>query len=142
MCAILYSVQFVLYDYRRTIVMKKFISILVITIIVLSALAFTACGGGGSSDEDLANSKYVGTWTNTSISFGEASGELDDEFTIVLNDDGTGKIVSGDETWDFTWKLTSDGFKTDGDMKMTFTDDGDNIKSTILGADLVFEKQE
>lgn len=119
--------------------MKKILSI--VLILVFAALAFTACGGGGSSDKDLADSKYVGTWKNISISLGEESGELDGEFTIVLNDDGTGQLISDGEAGDFTWELTSDGFKTSGDMKLTFKDDGDNIKTKLLGADLVFEKQ-
>ena len=122
--------------------MKKFISITVIAIMVLSALALSACGGGGSSSsEDLAGSKYVGTWKNVSISVGETSGELDSEFTLVLNEDGTGQLISDGEGGDFTWELTSDGFKTSGDMKLTFKDDGDNITTKLLGADLVFEKQ-
>ena len=42
---------------------------------------------------------------------------------------------------DITWELTKDGFRTKGDAKMKFKDDGDKIKTTILGASLVFEKQ-
>lgn len=75
--------------------MKKFISILIIAVMVVSVLALTACGGGSS--EDLSDSKYVAP--------------------------------------------TDDGFKTKGDMKLTFKDDGDKIKASIIGVDLVFERQ-
>ncbi|MDO4803979.1 MAG: hypothetical protein Q4A32_04070 [Lachnospiraceae bacterium] len=123
--------------------MKKLFSIALAAILVFSALALTACGGNSGKDEsaDLSDSKYVGTWTNTGLTLGEESGELDTEFTLILNDDGTGQLVSDEEPGEFTWELTDNGFKTKGDMKLTFTDDGDNIKTKILGADLTFEKQ-
>ena len=121
--------------------MKKILSITLVTILVFSALVLTACGGSSSGSEDLSNSKYVGTWKNTGISMGTESGKLDVEFTLVIKGDGTGELVSEGETSSFTWKPVDKGFKTAGDMKLTFTDDGDNIKATIIGADLTFEKQ-
>ena len=59
--------------------MKRFISIALISIMILSALAFTACGGGGSSDADLSDSKYVGTWKAQSVNVGDGSGEIEDK---------------------------------------------------------------
>ena len=65
--------------------MKKILSIALVTILVFSALALTACGGSsGSGKTDLSDSKYVGTWTNTGISMGTESGKLDVEFTLVI----------------------------------------------------------
>ena len=118
--------------------MRKILSIMAIVVFVM--LALTACGGG-NDNADLSDSKYVGTWKNVSIAVGDASGELDTEFSLILNDDGTGQLISDGESGDFTWELTNDGFKTKGDMKLKFKDDGDNIKTKLLGADLVFEKQ-
>ena len=46
-----------------------------------------------------------------------------------------------EETTQFNWELTDKGFKTTGDMKMIFTDNGDTISGKILGANLIFEKQ-
>lgn len=120
--------------------MKRLLSIALAAILVFSALALTACGGKDES-VDLSDSKYVGTWKNTGINLGEKSGELDTEFTLILKDDGTGQLVSEDEPGEFTWELTDNGFKTKGDMKLTFTDDGDNIKAKLFGVDLTFEKQ-
>ena len=58
-----------------------------------------------------------------------------------INGDGTGTIDDGEEVSEFTWEPTDEGFKTKGDMKLKFKDDGDNIKAKILGADLTFAKQ-
>lgn len=121
--------------------MKKIISIALAAIMILSALALTACGGGGS-DADLSESKYVGTWKVADISLADESEEIDKDWIMTLNGDGTGTLDSGEgEVTDFTWELTSDGFKTKGDMKLTFKDDGDRIVAKILGADLAFVKQ-
>ena len=121
--------------------MKKILSIALAAILVFSALTLTACGSSGGS-ADLSNSKYVGTWKNTGISMGTESGTLDVEFTLEIKGDGTGELISEEETNSFTWKPTDKGFKTDGGMKLTFTDDGDKIKAKIIGIDLTFEKQQ
>ena len=119
--------------------MKKYISILIVSVMVLSALALTACGGGS---EDLSDSKYVGTWKASSMELMDESEALESDMILTINGDGTGTLSSeGEEDSNFTWSPTSDGFKTKGDMKLKFKDDGDNIKATIIGVDLVFEKQ-
>ena len=120
--------------------MKRFISIALISIMILSALAFTACGGGGS-DADLSDSKYVGTWKAQSVNVGDDSEELEDKYLLIINADGTGTMTGDDGLNEFTWTPIDGGFKTKGDMKVTFKDDGDNIKARILIADLIFVKQ-
>ena len=122
--------------------MKKKIAIMISFMMILT-FALAACGGG---DTDVSGSKYVGTWQAESVSLGEDSGDLDGGvFTLTLNDDGTGSFDSiaddgTEEHSDVTWVLTSDGFKTKGDTKMKFTDDGDGIKTKILGAELHFTR--
>ena len=75
------------------------------------------------------------------VSLGDSSGELDVEYYLTLNGDGTGTLeTEGEDPASFNWELTSDGFKTTGDMKLTFKDDSDNIKAKILGAELTFER--
>ncbi|MBQ6455727.1 MAG: hypothetical protein IJJ31_01210 [Mogibacterium sp.] len=118
--------------------MKKFISIMIITVMIFSTLALTACSGGS---EDLSDSKYVGTWKCTALELKDESQALDHDYILVLNGDGTGQLSGDDGMNDITWELTKDGFRTKGDAKMKFKDDGDKIKTTILGASLVFEKQ-
>ena len=124
--------------------MKKKIAILISLMMVLT-FALAACGGGGS--DDLSGSKYLGTWKAESVSVGDESGELGDEgsYTLTLNGDGTGTFVSIDEDGteevsEVTWSETSDGFKTKGDTKLTFKDDGDGIKTTFLGIGLHFTR--
>jgi hypothetical protein len=114
---------------------------------VVSALTLTACGGGGSSDQDLSDSKYVGTWKSVSFELMDESEspEEGEEIFMTLNGDGTGTMTGTsegeEETSDFTWEPTSNGFKTKGDLKLKFTDDGDKIKATVIGVDMIFEKQ-
>ena len=123
--------------------MKKKLAILLSLAMVIT-FALAACGGGGSS-EDLSDSKYVGTWKADSASFAGESDKLDDVITLTLNGDGTGTLAGvnedgTDDVSDITWSPTSDGFKTQGDAKMTFKDDGDAIVSTVLGVKLRFVK--
>ena len=123
--------------------MKKKLAILLSLAMVLT-LALAACGGGSS--EDLSDSKYVGTWTAESVSVADESGDLDGGvWTLELKGDGTGIMTTvaedgTEETSDFTWELTSEGFKTKGDAKLKFTDDGDGIKASILGIELHFSR--
>jgi len=119
--------------------MRKRMGIILLALLVLSALVLSACGESGSAD--LSDSKYVGTWKAAGVSLGGESEELEDEVIMTLKEDGTGTITSGDETSTFNWKPVDHGFKTSGEMKTTFKEDGDHIKTSILGADLNFEKQ-
>ncbi|WP_027868537.1 hypothetical protein [Eubacterium sp. AB3007] len=127
--------------------MKKLMTLAVAAIMVVSALTLTACGGGGSSDQDLSDSKYVGTWKSVSFELMDESEspEEGEEIFMTLNGDGTGTMTGTsegeEETSDFTWEPTSNGFKTKGDLKLKFTDDGDKIKATVIGVDMIFEKQ-
>ena len=119
--------------------MKRCISLIVISMMILSALMLAACGGGSS--EDLSDSKYVGTWRASSVSVVGETGDIEDESILTINGDGTGTLAGDGEESSFTWEPTDDGFKTKGDVKLTFKDDGDNIKADVLGIELVFERQ-
>ena len=64
------------------------------------------------------------------------------DFTLTLNEDGTGNLSSeGDERDSFTWALSDDGFNAKGDKIIYFKDDGDKIKGKIYGFSIIFEKQ-
>lgn len=119
--------------------MKKLISIALAAIMVMSVFALTACGGGDS--KDYSDSKYVGVWAPSSVSVAGESGEMEDDSLMVVNADGTGTLTSGDEVSNFTWEPTDSGFKTKGDVKATFKDDGDNIKADMFGIELIFVRQ-
>ena len=118
--------------------MKKVLLFALVAVMALSTFALVGCGGG---DSDVSGSKYVGTWKALGMSLGDESEAIDDEWILTLNDDGTGTITGEGETSEFTWELTDEGFKTDGDMKLKFKDDGDNIVAKVIGVKLTFEKQ-
>ena len=117
--------------------MKKIISSVLIAVLVLSTMMLVACGGGSKS-KDLSDSKYLGTWKIAELAVQEESEDFDEDWTIELLEDGTGKSVAQGETQEFTWEPTDDGFKTKGDLKLTFTDDGDRIIADLFGAKLIF----
>ena len=114
--------------------------IAVILTMILSMVLLSGCGG--SSSTDLSDSKYVGTWKASTMALMDESETVNGEWILTLNGDGTGQFVDDEEgAKDITWELTDNGFRTKGDTKLKFTDDGDNIKTKIIGVDLIFEKQ-
>lgn len=99
---------------ERSTAMKKSIALILTIILSVSCIILTACGSGSGSSADLTDSKYVGTWKLSNINFMNDSSELDIDYTLTLNGDGTGIFVAID---------------------------GDNIKTKLLGVELVFAKQ-
>ncbi len=119
--------------------MKKIITLTLITVMAFSMLVLVSCGGGGQ--EDLSESKYVGTWKISKLSFADESGQFDEDWTLEINGDGTGKSITAEETDDFTWKPTSGGFKTKGGLELTFKDEDEYITGDLFGIKLYFERQ-
>ena len=118
--------------------MKKKSILTLLTILALSLFVLTACSGG--SNQDLSDSKYVGTWKAVALEIAGESETPDGDWILTINGDGTGSLAA-EETSNFTWQPSKDGFKTKGDMKATFKEDGDKITTKVLGVNLVFEKQ-
>jgi hypothetical protein len=122
--------------------MKKKFAILLGLIMVMS-FSFAACGGGDSG-QDLSDSKYLGEWVASGLSVGDVSEELEGGvWTLTLKEDGTGTFVSTEadgteEVSDITWELTDEGFKTKGDTKLSFKDNGDTLSTKIMGVELSF----
>ena len=118
--------------------MKKIVSYLLCVALLVSCLALTACGGKKKSESaDLTGSKYLGTWKTTGISFMDESEALDEsnelgEVTLTLLEDGTGHMDSAEEVSHFTWEEVDGGFKTSGDVKMTFKEEGNGINYCIV----------
>lgn len=104
-------------------------------------IGLTACGSSSGGDADYSDSKYVGSWVGTDISLADESEDFGGDYTLTLNADGTGTFDGEGETSSFTWEPTDEGFKTDGDLKTKFTDDGDGIKTSILGVALHFVRE-
>ena len=138
--------------------MKKCVLFPVLALLIMAALVLSACGGSSDNNSssgsesstkstaDYSDSKYVGTWKALDMSLGDESEAIDDDWILTLNADGTGVLAADDDDDDeepasFTWEPVDGGFKTGGDVKLTFKDDGDNIKTNILGVDLTFAKK-
>ena len=124
--------------------MAKKLSFLLCMILLVSCFALSGCGSQKSAD--LSGSKYLGTWVISSMSFldeSESVGESDDlgKVTLTLLEDGTGHLDSPDDVSNFTWEETKDGFKTSGDVKMTFKDEGEGIVGKVIGIELHFVKK-
>ena len=133
-----------------------------LAIVCMIALALCACSSSGSgsaasasasgngsaasastsaaSSKDYSDSKFVGTWKVDTITFKDTTEPFDTAWTLVVKADGTGQSISEDETEEFTWTPTDNGFKTKGDVKATFVADGDSITTKIIGATLRFNK--
>lgn len=120
--------------------MKRLTLLTVLSMIILTAVLFVACGSS-SETADYSDSPYVGTWKAISLSLEDESESLDEDWTLVINADGTGTLDDGEEAGDFTWEPTDDGFKTKGDTKMKFKEEGEYITTKIIGVKLTFEKQ-
>ena len=121
--------------------MKKTMAIVLVLSMIASMLMLAACG---SDDVDLSDSKYVGTWKCTEMHLGDEITTTDEselDWILTLKGDGTGEYDDEDGSHKITWELTKDGFKTKGDMKLSFTDDGDRIYFSLLGTTVYFEKQ-
>ena len=127
--------------------MKKTLSYLLCVAVLVSCIMLTACSGKKKEESaDLSNSKYLGTWKVSEVSILDTSEELDDsddlsQLTVTLLEDGTGHMDDPEGVSSFTWTEIDGGFKTEGDVKLTFKDDGDGIKANIIGVDLHFVKQ-
>ena len=127
--------------------MKKLLAIICCAAVAVSCMLLASCGGSGSAD--LSDSEYVGTWVAQTIdAFGdeETTEDVGEVFeggmTLVVNGDGTLVADFGDdEPINATWEETSDGFKTKGDMKLTFKTEDGGITTNIVGANIHFVKQ-
>ncbi|MGN0633594.1 MAG: hypothetical protein ACI4JW_06955 [Oscillospiraceae bacterium] len=123
--------------------MKKFKAMAVVCAAALAAsLAFTGCGKSDAGRYDLYSMTSDGE-TITMKEMEDMYKEMDQkapEMYLELNEDGTGKLVMGDEdTEELEWKdgvITADGDDieyTIEDGKLTMEDDGTKM---------VFEKAE
>ena len=135
--------------------MKKTILILFVMIIAASCFALTGCGGSsddGSAAAEEASapvSEYVGTWKAVSVELKDKKADLDEaleeDFIIVLNEDGTAKISSEDGQEEAKWFENDKGFRVQGvdsetDLKINKDKNGRMVLS-FVGVHLVFEKQ-
>ncbi len=127
--------------------MKKMLAILCCAAIAVSCMLLAGCGGSGTAD--LSDSEYVGTWVAQTIdAFGkeetteDVNEAIEGGMSMTLNDDGTLVADFGEgEPINATWTETSDGFKTKGDIKLTFKAEDGGVTTNIVGANIHFVKQ-
>ena len=91
---------------RRNIV-RHFRNLLLVAVAVLGVTLITGCGKNTLKDfagtYEKEYEKYVGD--------PETSKNTEDEWTIILNEDGTGKSNRDDESYDAEWSLNGENFK-------------------------------
>ncbi|NLB09828.1 MAG: hypothetical protein GX834_01990 [Clostridiaceae bacterium] len=107
---------------------KRKISVVAISLILLSALLLSACGGGGG-DKSSAD-KLKGTWEGTRDSIGitfkfDGKGACDTEDEYGIKDTGTYEIIDDSTViikmsyWDqeivYNYKIVGDNMEMDSD---------------------------
>ena len=110
--------------------MKKITALLLAAVIVLTAIALTACGGGNS------NSPAVGTWKGVYtklVGSDDDAKNTEDEFTLVLNANGKGKHTRDGSEFDVKWSLDGENFQ----MTETFLFITIEYTGTLSGNSLV-----
>lgn len=133
--------------------MKKTILALFVMIIAASCFALTGCGSSdtGTTAEEGSGpvSEYVGTWKAVSVELRDKKADLDEaleeDFIIVLNEDGTAKVSSEDGEEEAKWFENDEGFRVQGvdsdtDLKVKKDKNG-RMTLSFVGIHLVFEKQ-
>ncbi len=110
--------------------MKKVLSLTLIMILLISGMfVFTGCGKNDNKKDEKKQdlSAVAGTYTGKYTKFvgdPDTAKVEDEEFSLELNADGTGKHNRDDYSFKVTWSLDGDKFK----MSETFI--GDPIEYT------------
>ena len=86
--------------------MKKYSKILMVAVIALSVLLITGCGSKKDEKKDAAGT-YKGTYTKL---VGDDTKNTDEEFSLELKEDGTGKHNRDGESYDVEWNIEGEKF--------------------------------
>ena len=90
---------------------KKLLSILLIVVVLIG---FTGCGKKESTTKtkEVDKSVYAGTYTGLYTKFvGDETKTTDEEFSVVLEKDGTGKSNRDGSSYNIKWSIKGDKFK-------------------------------
>ena len=96
--------------------MKRIFTLMLALAMVLS---LAACGGKSGGGDDDASASAAGTYKCTQIKLVGDEEWTNEESTLTLNADGTGKQARDDYEFDVTWKLDGENFT----MEETFIGD-------------------
>ena len=126
--------------------MKKALAIICVLALAASLVVLAGCGTK-KPGEIPADSNYIGKWTAVSASF---KGEAQDpnevfggEYTLELKADGTGSLISSEDSGPLVWWITDDGIGTnidDAKKDMKYKADGDKLVGKIIGIEFTLEK--
>ena len=86
--------------------MKKYSKILMVAVLALSVLLITGCGSKKDEKKDAAGT-YKGTYTKL---VGDDTKNTDEEFSLELKEDGTGKHNRDGESYDVEWNIEGEKF--------------------------------
>lgn len=86
--------------------MKKYSKILLVSLIFVGVLFITGCGGKKNDMKDAAGT-YEGKYTKI---VGDDTKNTGEEFSLVLNEDGTGKHNRDGESYNVEWTLDGEKF--------------------------------
>ena len=130
-------------------------NVLLLALVALFVGLFTLTGCTEEKKEEAAkipaDSPYIGTWDVVKVQYKDVEDEASavfeegNKFEIVLNADGSAKIIgkedASEESTNNTWEITDKGIKIKGDSKLTLKKDGDNLIYKMFGVTFYFEKQ-
>ena len=86
--------------------MKKYSKLLFVALFVFAAVVITGCGSKGTDLKD-----YAGTYEGTYSKFvGDEEKNTEEEFSLVLKEDGTGTHNRDGGSFDVEWSLDGENF--------------------------------
>ena len=122
--------------------MKKLLSVVLVTVLLSAGLfILTGCNNSNDNSNDKAENTssakqtvspegtYKGQYTKY---VGDTKKVEDEEFSLVLNADGTGTHNRDDSSFNVTWSLDGDNFK----MSETFLGDPIEYTGTLVDGKL------
>ena len=89
--------------------MKKYSKILFVAVLLFAAVLITGCGGSKEKESNLKDA--AGTYEGIYGKFvGDEEHITDEEFSLVLKEDGTGKHNRDGGSFDVEWSLDGENF--------------------------------
>ena len=108
--------------------MKKYSKVLFVALFIFTAMLITGCGG--NKDNDLKDA--AGTYKGTYVKLVGDDTKTEEEFSLVLKEDGTGTHNRNDYSFKVEWTLDGEKFT----MKETFIGDPINYTGTLKDGNL------
>lgn len=108
--------------------MKKYSKLLLVVVLFLSIFLVTGCGGKKDEKKDVAGT-YEGKYTKL---VGDSEKNTEEEFSLVLNEDGTGKHNRDGESYDVEWNIDGENFTMKDKFESLTIDYTGTLKDKVL----------